>query len=265
MLYIFPRGLIKAESDWARPIAPPTAYDGMAVEGLVKTPYAISNYSVELHRVDTPLSVSVWRTTGHGPNNFVLESFVDELARAAAKDPLAYRIALAAADHRAVAVLNAVAEMSGWGATVPAGRSRGIALAKAFGGYIAQVVELSVTGKDVKCLRVWSAVDIGQTLDPGIATSNIEGGVVWGLSGLRTEATFAGGEVQQTNFDQFDPMHVWDTPAIETRFIESGAKPTGVGELGPVPMHAAVCNAISAATGDRIRSLPLSRSGYRLT
>jgi isoquinoline 1-oxidoreductase beta subunit len=187
------------------------------------------------------------------------------LAHAAGQDPLAYRLTLASADSRAVAVLKAVSEMCGWGGAIPAGRTRGLALAKAFGGYLAQVVELSVNNKDVKCDRVWSAVDVGQTLDSGIATSNIEGGVVWGLSGLRTEVTFSGGEIQQTNFDQFDPVHLWETPAIETRFIESGAKPTGVGELGPVPTHAAVCNAIFAATGERIRSLPMSRSGYRLT
>src|SRR5207244_11082320 len=96
-----------------------------------------------------------------------------------------------------------------------------------------------------------------------IAAPNLEGGVVWGLLGLRTEASFAAGEIQQTNFDQFDPLHLWETPLIETRFVESEAKPTGVGELGPVPTHAAVCNAIFAATGERIRSLPISRSGYR--
>jgi isoquinoline 1-oxidoreductase beta subunit len=265
MLYIFPRNVIKAEGDWARPIAPPLAYDAMSVEGLIEIPYAIPAYSVEQHRVETPLSVSVWRTTGHGPNNFVLESVIDDLARAAAKDPLAYRLKLAAADPRASAVLRTVADMSGWGGTLAAGRSRGLALAKAFGGTIAQVVELSVKAKDIKCHRVWSAVDIGQTLDPGISASNIEGGVIWGLSGLRTEVTFADGEIEQTNFDQFDPLHLWETPIIETRFVESGAKPTGVGELGPVPTHAAVCNAIFAATGDRIRSLPISRSGYRFT
>src|ERR1700730_5976670 len=265
MLYIFPRGIIKAEGDWARPIAPPATYDGMAVEGLTETPYAIANYSVELNRVETPLSVSVWRTTGHGPNNFVLESFIDELAGAAGQDALAYRLALAAADPRATAVLNAGGAITRCAGTPTVGRARGLALAKAFGGYIAQVIELSVTGKEVKCHRVWSAVDVGQTLDPRIATSHIEGGVVWGLSGLRTEATFVDGEIVQTNFDQFDPVHLWETPAIETRFIESGARPTGVGELGPVPIHAAVCNAIFAATGDRIRSLPLSRGGYRLT
>ena len=122
MLYIFPRNLIKAEGDWARPIAPPLAYDAMSVEELIEIPYAIPAYSVEQHRVETPLSVSVWRTTGHGPNNFVLESVIDDLAHAAAKDPLAYRLKLAAADPRASAVLKAVAEMSGWAARFrPAG------------------------------------------------------------------------------------------------------------------------------------------------
>jgi isoquinoline 1-oxidoreductase subunit beta len=265
MLYIFPRNVIKAQGDWARPIAPPAAYDAMAVEGLLEIPYAIAAYSVEQHRVETPLSVSVWRTTGHGPNNFVLESAIDELAHAASRDPLDYRLLLAAADPRAVAVLKAVAELCAWSGPVAAGRSRGLALAKAFGGYIAQVVELTVETKAVKCHRVWSAVDIGQMLDPGISTSNIEGGVVWGLSGLRTEVTFANGEIEQTNFDQFDPVHLWETPAMETRFVESGAKPTGVGELGPVPTHAAFCNAIFAATGERIRSLPITRSFYRFT
>lgn len=270
MLYIFPRGVLQADGDWTRPIAPPQAYDEMSVEGVAAPPYAIANYRVEQHRVETPLAVSVWRTTGHGPNNFVLESVIDDLAHAAGRDPLAYRLALAAGDPRAIAVLKTVATLSGWGEIVPAGRTRGLALAKAFGGYIAQVVELSVaTGdgktKAVKCHQVWSAVDIGRVLDPGIATSNIEGGVVWGLSGLRTEVTFRGGEVQETNFDQFDPLHLWETPTITTRFIDSAVKPTGVGELGPVPIHAAVCNAVFAATGERIRALPLLRSGYQLT
>jgi isoquinoline 1-oxidoreductase subunit beta len=264
MLYIFPRGVIKAEGDWTRPIMPPAAYDPMAVEGVMQPPYAIPNYLVEQYRIETPLSVSVWRTTGHGPNNFVLESFIDELAHAAGQDPLAYRLKLAAADPRAVTVLNAVSKLSKWQNKPAPGRSRGIALAKAFGGYIAQVAEISVRGKDVKVQRVWSAVDIGQVIDPGISASNIEGGVVWGLSGLRTEVVFKNGEAEQTNFDTFEPIHLWETPGIETTFVNSSAKPTGVGEIGPVPTHAAICNAVFAATGERIRALPISRSGYRL-
>jgi isoquinoline 1-oxidoreductase beta subunit len=261
---VFPRTKTGAEPPWDRPIDPPRAYDVMAVEGLIETPYDVPNELVEQNFVDTPLTVSVWRTTGHGPNNFVLESFIDELAYASGRDPLAYRLSLASNDARAVAVLNAVAEMSGWSSNAPAGRSRGLALAKAFNGYVGQVVEVSVTGKDVHAHRVWTALDCGQTLDSGIAAANAEGGIVWGLSSLRTEIAFEGGVPLQTNFDGFDPLHLWESPVIETRFIESGAKIGGTGELGPVPTSAAFCNAVFAATGERIRSLPLSRHSFRL-
>lgn len=264
LLYVFPRAVIKAPAPWDQPARVPQDYDGMAVEGVTDTPYGITNYSVEQNYVETPLPVSVWRTTGHGPNNFALESFIDELSHRAGHDPLTYRLRLAREDARAVAVLKGVAEMCDWGHPVPKGLGRGLALARAFGGYAAQVVEVSVAGKDLRARRVWTALDCGQTLDPGIAASNVEGGVVWGLSGLRTEATFADGVIEQTNFDRFEPVHLWETPAIETRFIESGAKLGGTGELGPVPTHAAFCNAVFAATGERIRALPLSRSGFRL-
>jgi isoquinoline 1-oxidoreductase beta subunit len=236
----------------------------MAVEGLVETPYAIPNYKVEQNFVDTPLSVSVWRTTGHGPNNFVLESFIDEIAHAARQDPLAYRLALAKNDARAIAVLVAVGKMCAWGRAPAPGRGFGLALAKAFGSYAAQAIEVAVDGRKLKTLNIWTAADFGVTLDPGIAAANIEGGVVWGLSGLRTEASFADGELVATNFDGFDPLHMWEMPNIETRFVESGAKLGGSGEIGPVPTHAAFCNAVFAATGERIRSLPLSRHGFEL-
>lgn len=264
MLFIFPRPVIKAAHPWDRPIPPPRDYDAMAVEGVVDTPYEIADYRVEQNFVETPLTVSVWRTTGHGPNNFALESFIDELAHAAGQDPLTYRLTLARADPRAVAVLKTVAEMSGWGAKAQKGRGRGLALAKAFNGYVAQVVEVEIKGHDIHARHVWTALDCGKTLDPGIAAANTEGGVVWGLSALRTEVTFAGGQPVQTNFDGFDPLHLWETPVIETRFIESGGKVGGTGELGPVPTHAAFGNAVFAATGERIRQLPITRQGWRL-
>jgi isoquinoline 1-oxidoreductase beta subunit len=264
LLYVFPRPPMKAEHPWDRPIAPPRAYDVMAVEGLVEPLYAISDYKVEQNFVDTPLSVSVWRTTGHGPNNFVLESFLDELAHAAGHDPLAYRLALAKDDARAVAALNAVAEMCRWGRAIDKGHGLGLALAKAFGSYAAQAIEVAVEGRKIKTLNVWTVADFGMTLDPGIATANIEGGVVWGLSGLRTEASFADGELVATNFDGFDPLRMWEMPAIETRLLEGGGKIGGTGEIGPVPTHAAFGNAVFAATGERIRSLPLSRHAFEL-
>jgi isoquinoline 1-oxidoreductase beta subunit len=154
--------------------------------------------------------------------------------------------------------------MCRWGRAIDKGHGLGLALAKAFGSYAAQAIEVAVEGRKIKTLNVWTVADFGMTLDPGIATANIEGGVVWGLSGLRTEASFADGELVATNFDGFDPLRMWEMPAIETRLLEGGGKIGGTGEIGPVPTHAAFGNAVFAATGERIRSLPLSRHAFEL-
>jgi isoquinoline 1-oxidoreductase beta subunit len=136
-----------------------------------------------------------------------------------------------------------------------------VALAKAFGGYIAAVAEVSVRGKTLKVHRVTMAVDCGRVIDPGIAASNIEGGVVWGLSAIKTEIAFERGAPVQSNFDGFEPLHLWQTPPIGVHFVHNDEKPGGTGELGGVPVPAAVCNAIYAAIGQRIRTLPISRAG----
>jgi isoquinoline 1-oxidoreductase beta subunit len=263
MLYIFPRAMFPNVKDWTDPAALPPNMDTMAVEGLIDIPYDIPNQTVEQHRLELDVPVSVWRTTGHGPNNFVLESFIDELAVAAHADPIAFRRSLLSKDARALKVLNVVAEKSGWGTPTGPNVGRGVALARAFGGIIAQVVELEVSSSEIKLHRIVAAVDAGRTLDPGIAESNILAGIVWGISGMKTAVTFDNGRVMQTNFDSFDPAHLWETPRCEVHFIDSGEKLGGMGELGPVPLHAAVCNAIYAATGKRIRRLPLSLSGLR--
>ncbi|MBO0757230.1 MAG: xanthine dehydrogenase family protein molybdopterin-binding subunit [Bradyrhizobiaceae bacterium] len=264
MLYIFPRGLLPQVKDWTDPVTLPEKIDAMAVEGLLEIPYTIPNQRVEQHFLDLDIPVSVWRTTGHGPNNFVLESFIDELATAAKTDPLVFRRALLAGNPRALKVLDLAEEKSGWGQPSAIGHARGIALASAFGGLVCNVVELSVSDDRIKIHRIVAAVDCGRTLDRGIAESNILGGIVWGLSGLRTEITFENGAARQSNFDGFEPLHLWETPICEVHFIDSGEKLGGTGELGPVPVHAAVCNAVFAATGNRIRALPLSKSGLSL-
>jgi isoquinoline 1-oxidoreductase beta subunit len=261
MLYIIPRGFLPPMPDWSEPAAPPEKIDTMAVEGLIELPYDVPNQSVEQHRLELDVPVSVWRTTGHGPNNFVLESFIDELAMTAKSDPLTFRRVLLAKNARGRKVLNLAAEKAGWGSAPAGNAARGIALASAFGGLIAAVVELSVTGQKVRINRIVTAVDCGRTLDPRIAEGNILGGVVWGLSAMQTEMTFAKGAAAFSNFDGFTPLHLAETPPCEVHFIDSGEKLGGTGELGPVPIHAAVCNAIFAATGKRIRTLPLSRSG----
>ena len=261
MLYIFPRGMLGEIKDWTEAVAPPEKFDTMAVEGVREQPYDIPNQLVEQHRLELDVPTSVWRTTGHGPNNFVLECFVDELAAAAKRDPVAYRRSMLRSDTRALNVLNLVAEKGGWERTSPQGVTRGVALAKAFGGYIAAVAEVSVRGGTLNVHRLTMAVDCGRLLDPGIAASNIEGGAVWGLSAMQTEVTFEHGRPVQSNFDAFEPLHLWQTPAIAVHFVPSEDKPGGTGELGPVPVPAAVCNAIYAATGQRIRALPISRAG----
>jgi isoquinoline 1-oxidoreductase subunit beta len=261
MLYIFPRAMFPNVKDWTDPVAPPENIDTMAVEGLLEVPYDIPNQSVEQHRLELDVPVSVWRTTGHGANNFVLESFIDELAVAAHDDPVAFRRQLLAKDERSLEVLNVAAEKSDWGKPLGKNVGRGIAIARAFGGIVAQVADLSVTGNQVKLIRIVAVVDCGRTLDPGIAESNILGGIVWGISGMKTAVTFDKGRALPANFDGFDPAHLWETPHCEVHFIDSCAQLGGTGELGPVPLHAAVCNAIYSATGRRIRRLPLSLSG----
>lgn len=264
MLYIWPRGTFPQLKDWTEPAAPPAQYDTMAVEGLLEIPYDVPHQLVSQHQLALDIPMSVWRTTGHGPNNFVLESFVDELAADAGVDPVAFRRAALGKNPRALKVLDTLAEKADWNRPLPQGIGRGVALASAFGGLVACAVELSVSGSEIKIQRIVEVVDCGRTLDPGIASSNIAGGIVWGLSGMKTAMRFENGRAAYSNFDGFEPLHLWETPACEVHFVDSGAPLGGTGELGPVPVHAAVGNALYALTRKRLRALPLSRSGYSL-
>ncbi|HVH83322.1 MAG TPA: molybdopterin cofactor-binding domain-containing protein, partial [Steroidobacteraceae bacterium] len=264
MLYIWPRGMFPQLKDWSEPVAPPPQYDTMAVEGLIEVPYEVPHQLVSQHRLELDVPVSVWRTTGHGPNNFVLESFIDELAHDAEVDPVALRRRALGKNPRALKVLDTLTEKAGWGRSPAAGTGRGLALAGAFGGLVGCAVELSVSASEIHIHRVVEVVDCGRTLDPGIASSNIAGGIVWGLSAMKTAMRFENGRAAYFNFDGFEPLHLWETPPSEIHFLESGAQLGGTGELGPVPVHAAVGNALFALTGQRIRALPLSRSGLTL-
>jgi len=264
MLYIFPRAMFPGVQDWTLPAAPPEKIDTMAVEGLSELPYAIPVQSIEQHRLELDIPVSVWRTTGHGANNFVLESFIDELADAARRDPMALRQELLAHSPRQRRVLDELIDRSQWKAALPPGRARGAAFAVGFGSVIGTVAEVSLAEGEVRVHRVVSVVDCGRTLDPGIATSNILGGIVWGLSALQTAITFDDGLPEQHNLNTFTPLSLSQTPYCEVHFVESGEALGGTGELGGVPVPAAVCNAVFAATGRRIRTLPLSRNGLTL-
>jgi isoquinoline 1-oxidoreductase beta subunit len=264
MLYVWPRGSFPDLRDWTEPVPPPAQYDTMAVEGLLEIPYEVPNQLISQHALALDIPVSVWRTTGHGPNNFVLESFLDELAADAGTDPVAFRRAALGKNARALKVLETLADKADWSRRAPPDTGRGVALAAAFGGLVACAVELRVSGSEIRIHRVVEVVDCGRTLDPGIAASNIAGGIVWGLSGLRTAMRFDNGRAAYSNFDGFEPLHLWETPPSEVHFVQSDAPLGGTGELGPVPVHAAVGNALCALTGKRLRALPLSRSGYSL-
>jgi isoquinoline 1-oxidoreductase beta subunit len=208
----------------------------------------------------------VLRTTGFGPNIFAIESFVDELAHLAGEDPYAFRRSLLLHDARALKVLDLAAEKSGWGTPLGPGTGRGMAFYEAFDTVMAQVVELEVGArKVVRVRRIVTVADPGRVFDPGIAAANLEGGAIWGLtSAMKSEITFRNGAAVQENFGDYDVVHLWEAPAVnEVHFVESDApKMGGLGEVGPTGIPPAFANAIFAVTGERLRTLPLSRHGY---
>jgi isoquinoline 1-oxidoreductase beta subunit len=239
------------------PVRPGTV-DHLAVEGLTEHPYRIPHRLVDYHMLQVPIPTMVLRTTGHGPNNFALESFIDELAHAAGQDSYQYRRRLLADNAAALAVLDRAAALANWG-QAGSGRSQGLAFADAFGAYLCQVVELSMIDGAIKLHKVTSICDPGRVFDRVNATAMIEGGVVWGLSAaLYSEITFDKGHVRATNFDRYRIATLPDTPELVTDFLENRTVIGGLGEVGPVCMPAALCNALFAATGNRHRRLPLA-------
>ncbi|HEX2646344.1 MAG TPA: molybdopterin cofactor-binding domain-containing protein, partial [Candidatus Dormibacteraeota bacterium] len=254
-----------------RPVAPflesqinESRVDPSALEGMLEMSYAFPARRLDFHLFDTPIPTSVLRTTGFGPNTFALESFVDELAHAARQDPIAYRRRLLRGNARGLAVLDRAARLGRWGTPLAIGRGRGVAYARAFGTLIAQVAEVSVAGEQLRLHRVVSVVDPGRVLDPGIATAAIEGGVIFGLAGAKTEITFARGEPRQTNLDRYVLPYLAEAPELVTEFIQGGGPLGGIGEVSPVTLPAALANAIFAATGRRLRAMPVTRHGLRL-
>ncbi len=240
--------------------------DFSAMEGAENTRYEIANRRVDFHLFKTPIPTTFMRTTGYGPNIFALESFIDELAHAAKHDSYQYRRKLLARDARALAVLDRAARMADWGRPHKSGPGakfgRGIAFTDAFGTLLAMVIDIEAKGKSVRVKRVFAAVDCGRVLDPGIAASSIEGGIVFGLAGCKSEITFKGGRIEQDNFSAYRMPTLAETPHIRVEFIDGGAKLGGIGEVSPVTVAPALANALFAATGTRLRAMPIARAGY---
>ena len=235
--------------------------DDDAVDSAADPVYAVPNLEVRfVQHEPTGVATSWWRGVGPTRSVFVVESFIDELAAAAKQDPVKYRRALLKSP-RLVAALDLAAAKIGWGDPLPPGRGRGVAVQFAFGTYLAQITEVTMRGGEVRVDRVVCAFDCGQMVNPDTIHAQLEGGITFGLSAaLFNEITFARGRVQQSNFNDFRSLRISEAPKIETYLIQNGEKPGGVGETGTACAAAALCNAIYAASGKRVRSLPVNRA-----
>ena len=238
---------------------PDNGFDTFAMEGIEDHPYDIDNQRIAYGRKEPGPQVWFWRSVGHSQNIFFMESFIDELAAAAKKDPFEFRRAMLGKQPRYKAVLEAAAEKAGWGKPLPAGVFRGIAVAQSFGSYVAEVAEVSVAADGTpKVHRVVAAVDCGMTVNPQTIARQIEGAIVYGLSAaLYGKITFKDGRVEQGNFHDYPVLRMNEMPKVEVHILPSSEHPGGIGEPGTPPIAPALTNAIYAATGKRVRSLPI--------
>ena len=239
--------------------------DDAAVEGLKDWPYATPNVHVEWAQHEPGVGVWFWRSVGNSQNVFFAESFIDELAHAAKKDPFEYRRALLDKNPRHKAVLELAAERAGWHKPPPAGRARGIAVSESFGSYVAEVVEASLGADGApRVHRVVCAVDCGVHVNPGIIRRQLQSAIIFGLSAaLHGEISLKDGRVEQKNFDDYAVVRMNEAPLIEVHLVPSNEKPGGVGEPGTPPSAPALANALFALTGKRIRRLPLKADDLR--
>jgi isoquinoline 1-oxidoreductase beta subunit len=237
-----------------------------AVDGAVALPYALPNIRVAYVREEPPgIPTAFWRGVGPTHNIFVVESFMDELALAAQQDPVAYRRALLGDNPRALAVLDLAASAAGWGEPLPAGHGRGVALQHVFGTYLAEVAEVEVTGAGtVRVHRVVVAADCGVIVNPDTVRAQLEGGVIFGIgAALYNQITLRNGRVEQSNFHDYRMLRMHEAPRIEVHLVSSGEAPGGVGEPGTSAIAPALANAVFAATGKRIRTLPIEGGALR--
>jgi isoquinoline 1-oxidoreductase beta subunit len=248
------------------PLAPAEGVDPQAVASIFDLPHAIPNVRVEYAQRNAFVPVGFWRTVGHSQNPFVRESFMDELAVAAGKDPFEYRRALLAKSPKDLGILEATAKAAGWGSPLPAGTFRGIAQTEAYGSYTSVVAELSVDkNSEVKIHRLVLGIDPGYAVNPDNIQAQMQGSAVFMLTAMFWgEITIKEGRVEQSNFHDYRMMKLREMPKVEVVLAPSGGFWGGVGEPGQASIAPAVCNALFAATGKRVRSLPLKNHGFTL-
>lgn len=234
--------------------------DETAVEGIVTLKYGVPNFFVDYLLTEPGVPVGFWRSVGNSHNGYIAECFLDEMAKAAGKDPVEFRRALLAKEPRLLGVVNLAADKAGWNNPLPAGRYRGIAVVESFGSFVAEVAEISIDrkAKTVEVHKVVAAVDCGRYVNPQTIRAQTEGGIIYGLTAaLKGEITIANGRVEQSNFNDYDMVRINEAPEIEVHIVESKDGPGGIGEPGTPPIAPAVCNAIFAATGRPVRRLPI--------
>ncbi len=235
-------------------------FDHRSVESLDSVPYEIPNILVDFQLVNTGVPIGFWRSVGASQNGFFLESFIDEIATAGKKDPYELRRGLLAKSPRPLAVLESAAQNAGWGKPLPEGRFRGIALVSSYDGYVAHVIEISVNRKErkLKIHRVVCALDCGRIVNPSSIDAQARSSIVYGLTAaLYSAITIDHGRVQQHNFNNYKMLRIDEMPDTEVHIIPSELPPTGAGEFVVPPIAPALCNAIFAATGRRVRRLPI--------
>jgi isoquinoline 1-oxidoreductase beta subunit len=249
--------------------APPLFNNGLdpdTTEGAIHLTYALPNMHVEYLRVEPPgIPTAFWRSVGPSHNVFVVESFMDELAAAAKQDPVAYRRALLDKSSRAKAVLELAAEKAGWGQPLPDRVGRGVSVQFAFATYMAQVAEVEVSKNGaVRVRRVVCAVDCGTVVNPDTVRAQIQSAIMFGVTAaLYGKITLKDGRVEQTNFDSYQILRINEAPAIEVHIVQSFEPPGGMGECGTSAIVPAVTNAIFAATGKRLRKLPIDTAALK--
>ncbi|TQV70165.1 xanthine dehydrogenase family protein molybdopterin-binding subunit [Exilibacterium tricleocarpae] len=233
--------------------------DLSSVEGALHLPYHIDNFSLELHTVDVGVPVLWWRSVGSTHTAYATETFIDELAAAAGRDPVAFRLQMLGEDPRYEAVLKLAAERGGWQSPLPEGRARGFAVHKSFGSYVAQLAEVSIAADGgYRVDKVTCAVDCGVAVNPDVIRAQMEGGIGYGLSPtLISETTLEQGQVVEANFDRYQVVRMEHMPAVEVHIVPSAEAPTGVGEPGTPVIGPAVANALFAASGKPRHRLPL--------